>query len=145
MMDETSGVLVHIHRRGWTVTKANEHYPDGRIRSKGEISGYADDEWKKYAKLGTPVVDTTKIPDEKILKWSFQSPIVDPDIKGIRGAKVERDINGFTEEELEITKYMHPTFRTIAAIGNLSKVSVEEYCKLAREWGAEVYIYGENQ
>lgn len=144
--EQPNGVLVHLHMRGWTVLKPNEHYPDGKVRQSGTVEGCGSNEWQKYVKPGTPVVDTTTIPDKKRLKWAMQCPSVNPDLKGIRGAKVERDSAGISEEDLDFyTAGAHPTMRAIAILGNLSHVSVEEYCQLAKEWGAMVYIYGEEK
>ena len=137
-MDEASGVLVTIGRDGWTVLNPNQHREDGSVSSSGRITGYGDG-WEKYVQPGTPVVDTRAIPDDKILKWGLQSPLVNPDLKGIRGAKVEQDYGPLGEKELDVVKRMHPTFRFLAHAGNLSDVSVEEFVKLAAEWGATVY------
>jgi len=140
--EKIDGVLVRIHKNGWTVIKPNEHRADGSIASKGTIQGYGDG-WKKYIQPGTPVVNIRSIPEDKIVRWAFQSPMVDPDIKGIRGAKVERDVGSFGVEEFQLVEYMHPSIKAAALLGNLSFVSVEEYCLLAREYGATVYNYGD--
>ncbi len=140
-MSETNGVLVHFHKRGWTVTKPNTHRPDGSVSSRGTISGYGDG-WQKYVEPGTPVVDTRSIPDDKLLKWALQSPMVDPDLKGFRGAKVEQDYAGLDEHpDFDMVDMMHPSKRLMAHVSNMGYVSVEEYCKLAGEWGATVYEY----
>ncbi len=138
-MSENNGVLVHIGRRGWTVTKPNEHRPDGSVSSTGTVSGYGDG-WQEYVEPGTPVVDTRSIPRDKLLKWALQSPMVDPDLKGFRGAKVEQDYAGM-DKHLDIVDMMHPSMKFVAHVGNMGYVSVEEYCKLAGEWGATVYEY----
>jgi len=141
MSETKDGVLVHFHKRGWTVTKPNTHRPDGSVSSRGTISGYGDG-WQKYVEPGTPVVDTRSIPDDKLLKWALQSPMVDPDLKGFRGAKVEQDYAGLDEHpDFDMVDMMHPSIRTLAHTANMGYVSVEEYCKLAGEWGATVYEY----
>jgi len=142
MEEKIDGVLAKLHKQGWTVIKPNQHRPDGSVSQKGTVTGYGDG-WKKYIQPGTPVVNIRTIPDDKILKWAFQSPSIDPDLKGIRGAKVERDQGSFGEEEMQLVQYMHPSVKAVALIGNLSYVSVEEYCLLAKEWGATVYNYGD--
>jgi len=139
--DEANGVLVQLHRSGWTVTEPNEHRPDGSVSSRGHIDGYGDTGWEKYVQPGTPVVNTRTIPQDKLVKWVFQSPMVDPDLGGIRGAKVEQDFGSFGKDELEFISHMHPTFQAISLIGNNTYVSVEEYVALAMEWGATCYRY----
>lgn len=145
-MTDEPGVLVHIGRRGWTVTKPNEHRPDGLVSSTGTITGYGDG-WQKYVEPGTPVVDTRSIPDDQILKFALQSPMVDPDLEGFRGAKVEQDYAGLDEHPSfdMVIAGMHPSMKTLAHISNMGYVSVEEYCKLADEWGATVYEYVEDE
>lgn len=142
-MTDEPGVLVHLHKKGWTVTKPNTHRPDGSLASSGKIEGYGDDGWQKHVEPGVPVVDTRSIPKDKILKWALQSPMVDPDLKGIRGAKVEQDYAGLDEEPSfdMVVAGMHPSLKNLAHISNMGYVSVEEYCKLAAEWGATVYEY----
>ena len=141
MSETNNGVLVHFHKRGWTVTKPNTHHPDGSVSSRETISGYGDG-WQKYVEPGIPVVDTRSIPDDKLLKWALQSPMVDPDLKGFRDAKVEQDYAGLNElPGFDMVDAMHPSIRLMAHVGNMGYVSVEEYCKLAGEWGATVYEY----
>jgi len=141
MTEAPSGVMVHIGRRGWTVTIPNKHRPDGSVSSTGTISGYGEG-WQKYVEPGTPVVDTRSIPEDKLLKWALQSPMVDPDLKGFRGAKVEQDYAGLDEQpSFDIVDMMHSSIRTLAHTANMGYVSVEEYCKLAEEWDATVYEY----
>ena len=139
-MSEANGVLVTVGRGGWTVYKPNEHDDTGRVTSKGTVSGYADGDWGKYVSPGTPIVDTRTIPTENLLTWSLQSPLVDPDLKGMRGAKVEHDLAGIDKHpDFErIASGLHPTMKGMIAYGNLGYVSVEEYVQLATEWGATV-------
>jgi len=141
MSETNNGVLVHIGRRGWTVTKPNTHRPDGSVSSRGTISGYGEG-WQKYVEPGPPVADTRSIPEDRLLKWTLQSPRVDPDLKGFRGAKVEQDYAGLDEHPaFDMVDMMHPSMKFVAHVGNMGYVSVEEYCKLAEEWGATVYEY----
>ena len=124
------------------MTKPNTHRPDGSVSSRGTISGYGEG-WQKYVEPGTPVVDTRSIPEDRVLKWALQSPMVDPDLKGFRGAKVEQDYAGLNEHpDFDmVVAGMHPSMKTLAHVSNLGYVSVEEYCRLAAEWGATVYEY----
>jgi len=138
-MIEPKAVLVKLHNQGWTVIKDNEHDPNtGRVTSRGTVTGYGENDWKKYAEPGIPVVNIRTIPKDKLLKWALQSPLIDPDLKGVRGVKVEQNRGDFGEPEKQLLQYMHPTYKAIGLLGNLQKVSVEEYCILAREWGATV-------
>lgn len=129
-----------IGRGGWTVYLPNKHNPEtGRVAQTGRITGHGDG-WEKHIEPGTPIVDTRTIPTDMLLKWSLQSPLVNPDLKGFRGAKVEQDFDGVDKHpnfEM-IAEGLHPTYKTMLALGNLSSVSVEEYVKLAEEWGATV-------
>ncbi|GAF95717.1 unnamed protein product, partial [marine sediment metagenome] len=109
--------------------------------STGTISGYGDG-WQEHVKPGTPVVDTRSIPEDKILKWALQSPMVNPDLEGVRGAKVEQDYAGLDENPaFDMVNMMPPSMRRLAHVSNMGYVSVEEYCQLAEEWGATVYEY----
>jgi len=139
MTEDPSGIMVHIGRRGWTVTMPNKHRPDGSVSSTGTISGYGDG-WQEHVKPGTPVVDTRSIPEDKILKWALQSPMVNPDLEGVRGAKVEQDYAGMDEHPcFDMVDMMPPSMRRLAHVSNMGYVSIEEYCQLAEEWGATVY------
>lgn len=120
----------------------NVHDPEtGRVTMTGTVTGYGDHGWERHVEAGCPVVNTRDIPDDKILKWALQSPMVDPDLKGVRGVKVEQSYGDFGGAEKDMLNYMHPTFKLIAHLGNLQKVSVEEFVLLAKETGATVTYY----
>lgn len=97
MTEAPSGIMVHIGRRGWTVTMPNQHRPDGSVSSTGTISGYGDG-WQEHVEPGTPVVDTRSIPEDKILKWALQSPMVNPDLEGVRGRQGGAGLRGSGRE-----------------------------------------------
>jgi len=142
MEEEIDGVIVRIHRHGWTVVKPNQHRPDGSVSSSGTISGYGDG-WEKHIQPGTPVVDIRTIPDEKLWEWALKSPNINPDLEGIRGAKVEQNYDGIDKhKDAWVVDSMHPAMQALFHSCNLSYVSVEEYCLLAKEWGAEVHLHG---
>ncbi len=140
-MNEANGVLVTIGHGGWTVKKPNEHREDGSVSSTGRITGHSDDGWEKHVPPGTPIVDSRTVPEDKLLKWALHQPLVNPDLKGVRGVKVEQDFGPLGEEELDRVKYMHPTFQSLAYLTNLSDVSVEEFVKLSKEWGCTVTYF----
>lgn len=141
-MREMKGVLVKLHRRGWTVIQENAHDPEtGRVTMTGTVTGYGEHDWETHVEAGCPIVNTRVIPEDKILKWALHSPLIDPDLKGVRGVKVEQNSGGFGDSEMQFAEYLHPTFRAIAHLGNLQKVSVEEYLLLAKEYGAIVTYY----
>jgi len=140
---ERTGVLVTIGRNGWTVFKPNTHDETGRVTRTERVSGYGDG-WDKYISPGTPIVDGRTIPDDKLLKWVMQQPLVDPDLKGDTGAKVEHSLGGMDDDPsfpMVASGLLHPTYKAILAYGNCSKCSVEDYVRLAREWGATVTYY----
>jgi len=140
-MGEPNGVLVTIGKGGWSVRNPNKHDETGRVTQSGTISGYGDG-WQEHILPGVPIVDARELGD-KLLKWSLQSPMVDPDLEGIRGAKVEQNLGGINEHPSfpMVASGLHPTVKTMLALGNLEKCSVEEYVQLATEYGCKVTYY----
>jgi len=129
---------------GWFINPTNTT-KTGRVSRTGHIQGYGED-WKERIEPGIPVVDTRTIPTDMLLKWSLQSPLINPDLKGVRGAKVEQDFDGVNKHPNfdMMAEGLHPMYKTMLTLGNLSSVSVEEYVKLAEEWGATVTYYAES-
>lgn len=101
--------------------------------------------WKKYTQPGTPVIDTQTIPQDKIARWALLSPMVDLEAETSQSKKVEQNDGGMSTGKHawmfnHIKEHGHPEMRR-ATFGNLATCTLEDYMKLAAEWGATVYIY----
>lgn len=135
---------MHIHRSGWTVYQKAVHFDSG-AKSKGTISGYGEEGWEKYVEPGCPVVNTKTIPFEKLGKWALFAPMVDPDLTISETTEVAPNDAGLSEGKYadlfqNIREHGPPELRMVTYT-NLGRCTIEDYCKLAEEWGATVYRY----
>ncbi len=135
---------MHIHRSGWTVYKKAIHYESGAV-SKGKISGYGENGWEKYVDPGCPVVNTKTIPLELLGKWALFAPMVDPDLTVSESTEIGPNDAGLSEGKYAdffhlVRKFGPPDVR-MATYMNLTRCTIEDYCKLAEEFGATVYRY----
>ena len=126
---------VHIGRGGWT----------GYFNKHHRVSHYGDT-WKKYCEHGTPIIDTRTIPNDKLVKWALCSPMVDLEATESQTTKVEQNDGGLGDNWVfqHIKEHGHPQMR-LAAMGNLASCTLEDYIKLAEEWGATVTYYGDEE
>jgi hypothetical protein len=141
---EPKGVLVHIHRSGWTVYEKTVYHESGS-KSKGTISGYGEKGWEKYVDPGCPVVNTKTIPLKLLSRWALFAPMVDPDLTESESTEVAPNDAGlstgkYAEFFQTVREHGTPDLR-MATYLNLARCTIEDYCKLAEEFGATVSRY----
>jgi hypothetical protein len=83
-----------------------------------------------------PIIDTRTIPDESILAWSFGSPMPDLEIEKSEGDVVELIKPTPTGDPIA-DRIISEAVKDYPA-WNTKKITLEDYMKLAEEWGATV-------
>lgn len=122
---------VIISEGGWT----------GYFNKSHRVSHYGNS-YKKYCEDGTPIIDTRTIPDDKKIRWALQSPLVDPELEGFNDTEVSSYPNDLLEHPEAWKLSMLPKQAVaFALVSNSRYVSVEQFIKLAEEWGATVTYY----
>ena len=89
-------------------------------------------------------MDTRTIPDAKLPQWALLSPMVDLEAEVSQSTRVEQNDGGLGDNWVfnQVKEHGHPQMR-MGAMGNLAYCTLEDYIKLAEEWGATITYYGE--
>lgn len=108
-----NALLTSCGRGGWTIYRKGILRPDETLIT-GRKTGFGCEEVLEEAiERGIPAIDTRAIPDDKITKYSFQSPIL-------------------AQHPSQVEEFEEASF-------NIRKVSPRKFVEFAKEWGAAVY------